>query len=291
MGAVASGGCGCEESSRDKPAESINGNVEAIKMRHGNTALHSAAVRGSANEIKALVLERKADVNCRHAVSENIHGQTPLHLCVLSCADFDKVTIAKLLVSLGARTYIEDHHGLSPLDVAIDCGAKDVELYLKEASVILGSLTCRPLTDLQTRTSKDNLDSQRNDSPLHKEKARLEINTSQEGFSATPESSPMTDRALALSPGSYQFGVAFDPTLPLPTSLQGLQMQGVLFERVQGDPTSWDEIFMALRPVQMPLTLESKLIPREIADCKCTGGDGKGGGVSALGVERDWVPY
>ena len=180
------------------------------------------------------------------------------------------IRIAKLLVSLGARTYIEDHHGLSPLDVAIDSGAKDVELYLKEASVIFGSLTCRPLTDLQTRTSKDNLDSQRNDSPLHKEKARLEINTSQEGFSATPETSPMADRALALSPGSYQFGVAFDPTLPLPISknsslrsssdmlgssgLQGLQMQGVLFERVQGDPTSWDEIFMALRSC-MPKSL------------------------------------
>eukprot|EP00960_Hanusia_phi_P046579 757919-Hanusia_phi.AAC.4 len=42
-------------------------------------------------------------------------------------------------------------------------------------------------------------------------------------------------------------------------------MQGVLFERDQQDPSRWDEIFMALRPVQMPLALESKSIPKEIA--------------------------
>uniref|UniRef100_A0A7S0HBT2 PH domain-containing protein n=1 Tax=Hanusia phi TaxID=3032 RepID=A0A7S0HBT2_9CRYP len=246
MGAVASGGCGCEESSKEKSCENVYENVEAIKMRGGNTALHSAAARGSVNEIRSLVLERKADVNC-----QNIHGQTPLHLCVLSCADYDKLTTARLLVSLGARTYIEDKRGRSPLDVAIESGVKDVEMFLKEAS---------------TRSCKDGLDNIHSDSPSNKEKAKLEINTSQDVYSNTPEASPQPDRSLALSPGTYQFGVAFDPTLPLPTSLQGLQMQGVLFERDQQDPSRWDEIFMALRPVQMPLALESKSIPKEIAD-------------------------
>eukprot|EP00960_Hanusia_phi_P046578 757919-Hanusia_phi.AAC.3 len=156
--------------------------AEAIKqMRGGNTALHSAAARGSVNEIRSLVLERKADVNCH----------------------YDKLTTARLLVSLGARTYIEDKRGRSPLDVAIESGVKDVEMFLKEAS---------------TRSCKDGLDNIHSDSPSNKEKAKLEINTSQDVYSNTPEASPQPDRSLALSPGTYQFGVAFDPTLPLPTS-------------------------------------------------------------------------
>lgn len=91
--------------------------------------LHLAA-RNRRPDLVALLLARGADPNVQIAKGSAGEGATPLIEAAVS-GDIESV---RALIARGADSLVRDRHGRSALDLARECGHREVERALRESA-------------------------------------------------------------------------------------------------------------------------------------------------------------